>query len=257
MNILCIGDVVGSVGCQFLRQRLPSLKKLKSVDLVIANGENSADGNGLTPASAGYLFHSGVDVITTGNHAFRRRESYALYEEHPYVLRPANFPEGTTPGRGSCLVDLGRLQVQVINLMGTVYLESLRCPFETLDQLLSDPDLPRVKIVDFHAEATGEKRALGFYADGRVTALFGTHTHVPTADAAVLPQGTGYLTDAGMTGVIDSVLGVKPEIIIGKLKTKMPARFDLAKGPCKMDCVLFSCDEKTGLCTGVEQLTLT
>ena len=109
MNILCIGDVVGSVGCQFLRQRLPSLKKLKSVDLVIANGENSADGNGLTPASAGYLFHSGVDVITTGNHAFRRRESYALYEEHPYVLRPANFPEGTTPGRGSCLVDLGRL----------------------------------------------------------------------------------------------------------------------------------------------------
>ena len=105
MNILCIGDVVGSVGCQFLRQRLPSLKKLKSVDLVIANGENSADGNGLTPASAGYLFHSGVDVITTGNHAFRRRESYALYEEHPYVLRPANFPEGTTPGRGSCLVD--------------------------------------------------------------------------------------------------------------------------------------------------------
>ena len=116
MNILCIGDVVGSVGCQFLRQRLPSLKKLKSVDLVIANGENSADGNGLTPASAGYLFHSGVDVITTGNHAFRRRESYALYEEHPYVLRPANFPEGTTPGRGSCLVDLGRLQVQVINL---------------------------------------------------------------------------------------------------------------------------------------------
>ena len=133
MNILCIGDVVGSVGCQFLRQRLPSLKKLKSVDLVIANGENSADGNGLTPASAGYLFHSGVDVITTGNHAFRRRESYALYEEHPYVLRPANFPEGTTPGRGSCLVDLGRLQVQVINLMGTVYLESLDCPFRTAD----------------------------------------------------------------------------------------------------------------------------
>ena len=135
MNILCIGDVVGSIGCQFLRQRLPSLKKLKSVDLVIANGENSADGNGLTPASAGYLFHSGVDVITTGNHAFRRRESYALYEEHPYVLRPANFPEGTTPGRGSCLVDLGRLQVQVINLMGTVYLESLDCPFRTADRI--------------------------------------------------------------------------------------------------------------------------
>ena len=257
MNILCIGDVVGSVGCQFLRQRLPSLKKLKSVDLVIANGENSADGNGLTPASAGYLFHSGVDVITTGNHAFRRRESYALYEEHPYVLRPANFPEGTTPGRGSCLVDLGRLQVQVINLMGTVYMESLRCPFETLDSLLKTPGLPKVVVVDFHAEATGEKRALGFYADGRVTALFGTHTHVPTADGCLLPHHTGYLTDAGMTGPIDSVLGVKPEIIIGKLKTKMPARFEWAKGPCKMDCVLFTAEERTGLCTGVERLSIT
>ncbi len=256
MNILCIGDVVGSIGCQFLRSRLPALKKTKAIDLVIANGENSADGNGITPASAEYLFQSGVDVITTGNHSFRRKESYELYDDCETLLRPANFPSAA-PGRGLCVADLGRAQVAVINLMGTVYLESLRCPFETLDQLLSDPDLPRVKIVDVHAEATGEKRALGFYADGRVTALFGTHTHVPTADAAVLPQGTGYLTDAGMTGVIDSVLGVKPEIIIGKLKTKMPARFDLAKGPCKMDCVLFSCDEKTGLCTGVEQLTLT
>src|SRR5699024_10626227 len=151
----------------------------------------------------------------------------------------------------------GRVQAAVINLMGTAYLESLRCPFETLEELLSAPDLPKVKIVDFHAEATGEKRALGFFADGKVTALFGTHTHVPTADACLLPQGTGYLTDAGMTGVIDSVLGVKPEIIIGKLRTKLPARFDLAKGPCKMDCVLFACDEKTGLCTGMERMTLT
>ena len=256
LHILCIGDVVGSIGYQFLRSRLPALKKTKAIDLVIANGENSADGNGITPASAEYLFQSGVDVITTGNHSFRRKESYELYDDCETLLRPANFPPAA-PGRGLCVADLGRVRVAVINLMGTVYLESLRCPFETLDQLLSDPDLPRVKIVDFHAEATGEKRALGFYADGRVTALFGTHTHVPTADAAILPQGTGYLTDAGMTGVIDSVLGVKPEIIIGKLKTKMPARFDLAKGPCKMDCVLFSCDEKTGHCTGVEQMTVT
>ena len=199
MNILCIGDVVGSVGCQFLRQRLPSLKKLKSVDLVIANGENSADGNGLTPASAGYLFHSGVDVITTGNHAFRRKESYALYEEHPYVLRPANFPEGTTPGRGSCLVDLGRLQVQVINLMGTVYLESLDCPFRTADRILAEPHRPKITVVDFHAEATGEKRSMGFYLDGRVSSLFGTHTHVQTADETILPRGTGYLTDGRST----------------------------------------------------------
>ena len=255
MNILCIGDVVGSVGCQFLRAHLPALKRAKGIDLVIANGENSADGNGVTPASAEYLLDSGVDVITTGNHSFRRRESYELYDTCETLLRPANYP-AAAPGRGLCVVDMGRVRVAVINLMGTVYLESLRCPFETLDALLKTPDLPKLCIVDFHAEATGEKRALGFYADGRVTALFGTHTHVPTADECLLPHHTGYLTDAGMTGVVDSVLGVKPEIIIGKLRTKMPARFDLAKGPCKMDCVLFSADERTGLCTGVERMTI-
>ncbi|MFR3203466.1 MAG: TIGR00282 family metallophosphoesterase [[Clostridium] leptum] len=255
MNILCIGDVVGSVGCQFLRQRLPSLKKLKSVDLVIANGENSADGNGLTPASAGYLFHSGVDVITTGNHAFRRRESYALYEEHPYVLRPANFPEGTTPGRGSCLVDLGRLQVQVINLMGTVYLESLDCPFRTADRILANQTGQNHRR-GFPCRGHRRKTSMGFYLDGRVSSLFGTHTHVQTADETILPRGTGYLTDAGMTGPIDSVLGVKKELTIEKMKNKLPVRFDLAGGPCKMDCVLFSVDPKTGLTQGVERLEI-
>ena len=255
MNILCIGDVVGSIGCQFLRSRLPALKRLKAIDLVIANGENSADGNGITPASADYLFSSGVDVITTGNHAFRRREAYDLFDEEDCLLRPANFPSGV-PGHGLCIVDKGRLRIAVINLMGVVYLDNLDCPFATMDRLLKTPDLPKIVLVDFHAEATGEKRALGFYADGRVTALFGTHTHVPTADECLLPHHTGYITDAGMTGVVDSVLGVKPEIIIGKLRTKMPARFDLAKGPCKMDCVLFSTDERTGLCTGVKRMTI-
>lgn len=175
MNILCIGDVVGSVGCEFLRERLPALKKLKAVDLVIANGENSADGNGITPVSYRHLLDSGVDVVTTGNHSFRRREAYELYDSEETLLRPANFPTGATPGRGLCIVDLGRVQVAVINLMGTVYLESLRCPFETLEELLKTPGLPRLCVVDFHAEATGEKRAMGFFADGKVTALFGTH----------------------------------------------------------------------------------
>ena len=236
MNILCIGDVVGSQGCQFLRAHLPALKKTKAIDLVIANGENSADGNGITPDSARYLLD--------------------LYDSCEVLLRPANYP-AAAPGRGLCVVDMGRVQVGVINLMGTAFMESLRCPFETLDSLLKTPGLPKVVVVDFHAEATGEKRALGFYADGRVTALFGTHTHVPTADECLLPHHTGYLTDAGMTGPIDSVLGVKPEIIIGKLKTKMPARFEWAKGPCKMDCVLFTAEERTGLCTGVERLSIT
>lgn len=257
MNILCIGDVVGSVGCEFLRERLPALKKLKAVDLVIANGENSADGNGITPASFHHLLDSGADVVTTGNHSFRRKEAYELYDSAEALLRPANFPAATTPGRGMCIVDLGRARVAVINLMGTVYLESLRCPFETLGELLKTPDLPKLCIVDFHAEATGEKRAMGFFADGKITALFGTHTHVQTADECLLPHGTGYLTDVGMTGPIHSVLGVKPECIITKLTTKLPTRFETAKGPCHMDCVLFTADEKTGLCTGVERLSLT
>ncbi len=256
MNILCIGDVTGTVGCEFLRERLPALKKLKAVDLVIANGENSADGNGVTPSSVQHLLDSGVDVVTAGNHSFRRRESYDLYDSCEVLLRPANFPEDTTPGRGMCVVDLGRARVAVINLLGTVYLESLRSPFETLDKLLKTPDLPKLCVVDFHAEATGEKRAMGFFADGRVTALFGTHTHVQTADECVLPCGTGYLTDAGMTGPVDSVLGVRPELVIKRHVAKLPVRFELAKGPCRMDCVLFAADEKTGLCTGVERLSI-
>ena len=255
LHILCIGDVVGSIGCQFLRSRLPALKKTKAIDLVIANGENSADGNGITPASAEYLFQSGVDVITTGNHSFRRKESYELYDDCETLLRPANFPSAA-PGRGLCVADLGRVRVAVINLMGTVYLESLRCPFETLDQLLSDPDLPRVKIVDFHAEATGEKRALGFYADGRVTALFGTHTHVPTADEQILPRGTGYQTDLGMTGAVVSVLGIRPEQSIENFLGGVPGRYQPAEGPCKLQGTVFSLDSDTGLCVAVERVDI-
>ena len=188
MNVLCIGDVVGSAGCRFLRARLPMLKKLKGVDVTIVNGENSADGNGITPDSAEFLFASGADVITTGNHCFRRKECYDMFEEEEALLRPANFPK-RAPGHGVCVVDRGRIQVGVVNLMGTVYLDSLASPFDVMDTLLDAGDLPRITIVDFHAEATGEKRALGFYLDGRISALFGTHTHVPTADECVLPKG--------------------------------------------------------------------
>ncbi len=255
INILCIGDVVGSIGCAFLREKLPALKKQKQVDLTIVNGENAADGNGVTPTAVQYLLDSGADVVTTGNHSFRRKESYELYDTCPPLLRPANYP-AATPGKGLYIADLGRVRVAVVNLMGTVFMESLRSPFETLEGILKDPDLPKLCVVDFHAEATGEKRAMGFFADGRVTALFGTHTHVPTADACLLPKGTGYITDVGMTGTIHSVLGVKPEIIINRYLTKMPARFDLAKGPCRLDAVLFSADESSGLCAGVERVAV-
>jgi len=254
MNILAIGDVVGSIGCRFLRLHLPQLKKLKGIDMVIANGENSADGNGLTPVSAQFLFDSGVDVITTGNHSFRRRESYELYDSCESLLRPANFPP-SVPGKGFCVVDMGRIQVGVINLMGVVYMESLESPFDAADRILAS-GMPKITLIDFHAEATGEKRSFGYYLDGRVSAVFGTHTHVQTADDCVLPNGTGYISDLGMTGPIHSVLGVKPEIVIEKMRTKMPVRFDLSDGDCEMDCTLFHIDEKTGKTTSVERIQI-
>ena len=255
MDILVIGDVVGSVGCEFLRDRLPGLKQQEDIDMVIANGENSADGNGITPKSARFLLDSGVDVITSGNHTYRRKEMYSLLETAENIIRPANYPD-TAPGRGICVLDMGRIQVAVINIMGTVYLDNLYSPFDTLDALLETPELPKIRIVDFHAEATGEKRALGYYADGRITALLGTHTHVPTADEAILPGGTGYISDIGMTGPVESALGVRPELVIQKFRTRLPVRFENAQGACKMDCVLVNVNERTGKCSRIKRMSI-
>lgn len=254
MNILAIGDVVGSIGCRFLRSHLPTIKKMKAIDLVIVNGENSADGNGLTPVSVRHLFDSGADVVTSGNHSFRRRESYDLYDSCETLLRPANFP-ASAPGRGYCIVDMGRIQVGVINLMGVVYLESMESPFDCADRILAE-NLPKITLVDFHAEATGEKRSLAYYLDGRVSAVYGTHTHVQTADECILPNGTGYLSDLGMTGPVNSVLGVKPELVIRKMKTKMPVRFDLADGDCCINGAIFQIDEHTGKTISIERLNI-
>lgn len=257
MKILAIGDVVGSVGCEFLRDTLPDLKKAHGIDLVIANGENSADGNGITPFSANQLFGSGVDVITTGNHSFRRREIFPKFESEPHLIRPANFPSRSTPGSGICTVDMLKTKVIIINLMGTIFMESIDCPFKTIDRILDKVDKNAIIIVDFHAEATSEKRTLGYYLDGKVSAFFGTHTHVPTADESIFPKGTGYITDVGMTGVINSALGVKFELVIRKLKTKMPVRFENATGKCKMDCIIFDIDEHTKRTRSVNRLTIT
>jgi hypothetical protein len=253
MQILAIGDVVGSIGCKFLRKHLPSLKKIKHIDMVIANGENSADGNGITPTSARYLFDSGVDVITTGNHAFRRRECYDEFDQCDTLLRPANFPK-SAPGKGVCIFDMGRVRVGVVNVMGVVYMEPLDCPFEAVDKVL--PNLPKITLVDFHAEATGEKGALAHYLDGKVSAVFGTHTHVQTADEQILPGGTGFISDLGMVGPIHSILGVKPELIVQKMKHKLPVRFENGTGDCHLDAVLFTIDEKTGKTTAVERIRI-
>lgn len=254
MRILCIGDVVGNIGCEFLRTKLPALKKVKGIDFVVCNGENSSDGNGITPSSAKFLFDSGVDAITLGNHTFRRKEAYEYIDENPFVARPANFPEKIVPGKGILNIDTGRRIITVINVMGNMCMDNnLNCAFDSIDKMLEQAE-GKIIIVDFHAETTSEKRAMGYYLDGKVSAIFGTHTHVQTSDAQVLPKGTGYITDVGMTGTIHSVLGVKSEIIIEKLRTKLPARFDLASGDCKMECVLFEIDDKTGKCISTESM---
>lgn len=255
MNILCVGDVVGSAGCKHLETVLPAVRRRYQVDVCIVNGENSADGNGITRVSAERLFACGADAITTGNHVFRRPEVYDLIEEESGLLRPANYP-ATAPGSGFFIVDKGRFRVAVFNLLGVVYMEPLACPFETLDALLNTPDLPVCRIVDFHAEATAEKKALAYFADGRVSAVLGTHTHVQTADEQILPNGTAFISDIGMTGPVQSVLGIRPELAVAKMRDKLPVRFAVADGACMMNAVLLTVDNKTGQTTHVERLDI-
>ncbi|MBQ1397995.1 MAG: TIGR00282 family metallophosphoesterase [Clostridia bacterium] len=256
MSVLCIGDVIGTVGMKYLHKRLPTLKSLKKIDAVIVNGENSADTNGITPDSANYLLNCGVDLITTGNHSFQRKESYPLYENRNLpVIRPANYPS-KAPGTGSAVIDIGRAQIRVLNMMGTVEMNPvLDCPFATSDALLEGIE-EKIVIMDFHAEATGEKRALACYLDGRISAMFGTHTHVQTADEQILPGGTGFITDVGMTGPVNSVIGVSIDAAIEKMKTKMPVRLSYADGECMLNAVLFTIDEKSGRTTAVERINI-
>lgn len=257
MKILCIGDVCGSIGCNFLRKVLPKFKKENNIDMIIVNGENSADGNGMLPTSVHHLYDSGAHVITGGNHSFRRKEVFVLLESDDTLLRPANFPDGA-PGKGITLVDFGYTSVAVINLCGTVYLDPLDCPFKASDRLIEQAkDMgAKIIIVDFHAEATAEKKAMGYYLDGRVSALFGTHTHVQTSDACILPNGTGYITDIGMTGPLHSVLGVKAELSIAKMKTKLPVRFELAEGECMLNGCIFEIDRSSGKTVAVTPVIL-
>ncbi len=257
MNILMIGDVVGSAGCEKLRACLPRLKKQYDAQLTVVNGENSADGNGITPFSAEHIFHSGADVITGGNHSFRRREVYGEYESNAYLLRPANYPD-SAPGNGLCIVDKGRFLVGVISLMGQVYLPATRCPFELADRLVEQAKKEGCKIilVDIHAEATSEKKGLAYYLDGRVTAVLGTHTHVQTADARLMPKATAYISDVGMCGPYESVLGVRPEQSIALLKQKLPVRFETAQGECQLDGVVIEADPATGLARSIQSFSL-
>ena len=255
MKILAIGDVCGTVGCEKLRAVLPKLKKEYGVDFTLVNGENSADGNGISPVSADIIFSAGADVISGGNHTLRRRDIHALLDENERLLRPHNLPKAEF-GHGYALVDMGFCSVAVINLSGMIYLERLEAdnPFLAADELIKKAvdDGADIILVDFHAEATSEKRALGFYLDKKVTAVLGTHTHVQTNDAQVLEGGTAYITDLGMTGPIDSVLGVEKSIIIDRLKNHTTGKFSLAAGACSVEGVLITADPKTGKATDIK-----
>lgn len=243
-NILFIGDVVGESGCRFLAEKLPSVKRLYSIDITVVNGENSAQGNGITRYSADMLLNAGADIITTGNHAFKRRESLDIYERDN-IIRPANYPEGACPGKGICILDMGAYSVAVLNLSGTVYLDPLDNPFTVIDNMLADIETPNI-FVDFHAEATSEKKAMGFHLEKRVTGVFGTHTHVQTADECILSEHTAYITDLGMTGPERSCLGVEITPALDRLRYRMPTRFKEADGDCFICGAVVEFDEKIG-----------
>ncbi len=255
MRVLAVGDVCAPDGCDYALKMIPIIKREENIDFVIVNGENSAFGNGITPDSADLIFSAGADVITGGNHTLRRKEFFDTLDSNPFVLRPHNLKDADV-GSGYCLFDMGRYQLAVINISGQIYLERANAdnPFKCVDDLLEKAknDGAKYIFVDFHAEATSEKRAMGFYLDGKVSAVFGTHTHVQTSDAQILPKGTGYITDLGMTGVINSILGVKNDIIINRLKDNDMSRFEQASGECMLNGCIFDIDEKTGFTRSVK-----
>ncbi len=254
-KLLAIGDVVGPQAVDYLCERLWNFRRENGIHMVICNAENASTGNGLDPKSADRLLAGGADVLTSGNHIFRQRAIRSYLDDSETVIRPANYPAGT-PGNGYTIVNIDGFRVLVINLLGTIYMESLECPFTMLDRILNREDSRYdFAVVDFHGEATSEKIALGRHFDGRVSALFGTHTHVPTADVQILPRGCGYVTDLGMTGPIDSVLGVRTELIIEKLRTKMPVKFEIADGSIRSDAVCFTLDDRF-ICKRAERVSL-
>ena len=254
-RVLFIGDVVGEPGRKAVERMLPKLIERHAPDFVVTNGENVAGGLGITERTAKKLFEAGTDVITTGNHVYRHADVYEFLDRSDRIVRPANYLD-SNPGRGSVVVTKDRVRWAVLNLSGTVFIDAAYSPFHVADRLVGKlRDQADYVIVDFHAEATSEKVAMGWHLDGRVLAVIGTHTHVPTADARVLPGGTAYVTDAGMTGARGGVIGVKREQIIQRFLTQMPVRFETATDdPWIMACLVTS--ERPGLASAIDQILL-
>lgn len=252
LRILAVGDVVGLPGLSYLSRHLRSLKQLYKIDFCVVNGEN-ANGVGILPRQADLIFDAGADVITLGNHTFGRREICPYLDDNRYILRPANLAP-SLPGHGWGVFETNAGPVAVANLIGRCAMDfTPDNPFRVVDKILKDVGTIPV-LIDFHAEATSEKLALAYYLDGRVSALWGTHTHVPTADEEVFPKGTGYLTDLGMTGAVRSVLGIEPQQSVETFLGGLAGRYRAPEGPCKLQGAVFSLDSDTGLCVGVERV---
>ncbi|MEK6670844.1 MAG: TIGR00282 family metallophosphoesterase [Nitrospirota bacterium] len=257
MKVLFIGDIFGEPGRRALARAVPRLVAQRQIDIVIGNGENAAGGFGITPELAEELFDLGLAVITTGNHAWDKKEILDYFPREPRLLRPANYPSGV-PGNGSVVVESASgEQLGVLQLMGRAYMPTLDCPFQVAKKELAALKKRTVAvIVDMHAEATSEKMAMGHYLDGEVVAVVGTHTHVQTADDQILPKGTAYLTDIGMTGPLHSVIGVKKELAIEKFLTGMPRRFEVASGPSVFCAVLLELDARLGKALSIERIRI-
>lgn len=251
MLILTIGDIIGSPGRQAIKALLPGIKEQYRVDLTIANGENIAGGLGMTSATADELLGAGVDILTSGNHIWAQKEIIPYLDSEMPILRPLNYPHGV-PGRGYTM--FGK-QALVINLIGRTFIGNFDCPFRAMDKLLDELEpLPKIIIIDFHAEATSEKMALGRYLDGRVSAVLGSHTHVGTIDAQLLPGGTAYVTDIGMTGPINSVIGDDTEAVIHRFLTMISHRLAVAKGNVMFNGILVEVDDDTGQATSIQRI---
>ena len=250
MRILAIGDIIGKPGRKAVKEILPGLYYEHNIDLVVGNGENAAGGLGLTPSIARELFDSGIDVITTGNHIWAYKEIIPFLDSEPALLRPLNYPP-INPGRGYIYKD----NFLVVNLVGRVFIGNFDCPFRAMDQLLTELGHKSIPIiVDFHAEATSEKVAMGRYLDGRVSAVLGTHTHVGTIDAHILPGGTAYVTDIGMVGPVNSVIGDDPDSVINRFLTQIPSRLSVGKGKVNFDAILVEVDENTGKAMDIKRV---
>lgn len=257
MNIMIVGDVVGRPGRKAFSRYTRELRLKHGIDIVIVNGENSAGGKGVSRKSLDELYAAGADVITSGNHIWDNREVMGLIDNDPYLVRPANYPDGA-PGKGWCIYPYKAKNIAVVNMSGRAFMPDMDCPFQKIEEVLSEiADRADIIILDFHGETTSEKMAMGFYLDGRVQAVVGTHTHVQTADQRILPKGTAYITDLGMVGPWNSVLGVKPDIIIKKFTTCMPVRFDLADGPAVYSAVIVNIDDATNQAKDIKRIFIT